>query len=128
MRLTRLERRIMDALWSVQPASIREVHVALQSGRRPAYTTVQTVIYRLEAKGAVRRAKKVGNAHVFEAVVTRAEAQRAIVDEVLGLFGGQPQPLIAHLIDTGQLTKDDLDQARRRLRELSAPPRRHRDE
>jgi BlaI family transcriptional regulator, penicillinase repressor len=121
MRLTRLERRIMDALWSVQPASIREVHAALRSGRRSAYTTVQTVIYRLEAKGAVRRAKKVGNAHVFEAVVTRADAERAIVDDVLALFGGRTQPLIAHLIDTGQLTKDDLDDARKRLRELSSP-------
>ena len=118
----------MDALWSAQPASIREVHEALRGVRQPAYTTVQTVIYRRETKGAVRRAKKIGNAHVFEAVVTRAAAQRAVVDEVLGLFGGQPQPLIAHLIDTGQLTKDDLDEARKRLRELSAQPRRHRDE
>src|SRR5262245_42027264 len=120
MRLTRLERRIMEALWNAEPASIREIHEALAGARQPAYTTVQTVIYRLEAKGAVRRAKKIGNAHVFEAVVTRAAAQRAVVDEVLRLFGGQPQPLIAHLIDTGQLTKDDLDEARKRLRELSA--------
>jgi predicted transcriptional regulator len=123
MRLTRLERRIMEALWTVEPGSIREIHEALGGVRRPAYTTVQTVIYRLEAKGAVRRAKKVGNAHVFEAVVTRTAAQRALVDDVLALFGGQSQPLIAHLIDAGQLTKDDLDEARKRLRELSAPPK-----
>ena len=124
MRLTRLEHRVMEALWSVGPASIREVHEAMAGGRRqPAYTTVQTVMYRLETKGAVRRAKKVGNAHVFEAVVSRADAQRALVDEVLGAFGGRPQPLIAHLIDTGQLTRDDLDQARQRLRELSAKSR-----
>jgi predicted transcriptional regulator len=112
----------MEALWTVEPGSIREIHDAL-GARRPAYTTVQTVIYRLEAKGAVRRAKKVGNAHVFEAVVTRSAAQRALVDDVLALFGGQSQPLIAHLIDAGRLTKDDLDEARKRLRDLSAPPK-----
>ena len=124
MRLTRLEHRVMEALWSVGPASIREIHEAVPGGRRPpAYTTVQTVVYRLEVKGAVRRAKKIGNAHVFEAVVTRADAQRALVDEVLGAFGGRPQPLIAHLIDTGQLTRDDLEQARQRLRELASKPR-----
>lgn len=114
----------MEALWTTGPASIREVHEAMRGGRQePAYTTVQTVMYRLETKGAVRRAKKIGNAHVFEAVVTRQEAQRALVDEVLGAFGGRPQPLIAHLIDTGQLTRDDLEQARQRLRELAAKSR-----
>ena len=121
MRLTRLELRVMEALWTLGPASVREVHEAIPAARRrPAYTTIQTVMYRLEAKGAVRRAKKIGNALVFAAVVTRESAERAIVDDLLGAFGGSPQPLIAHLIDSGQLTQDDLDAARRRLRELAA--------
>ena len=124
MRLTRLEQRVMDALWTLGPASVREVHAVVDRGRRsPAYTTIQTVMYRLEAKGAVRRAKKIGNALVFDAVVTRQSAERAIVDDVLHAFGGRPQPLIAHLIDSGQLTQGDLDAARRRLRELAAKTR-----
>ena len=112
----------MEALWTLGPASVREVHDAVPGAkRRPAYTTIQTVMYRLEAKGAVRRAKKVGNALVFAAVVSRESAERAIVEDLLDAFGGSPQPLIAHLIDSGQLTQDDLDAARRRLRELVKP-------
>ena len=120
MRLTRLEQRVMQALWASGPAAIREIHEALPGARRPAYTTIQTVVYRLEAKKAVRRVKKIGNAHVFDAIVTRASAERTLVDDLLGLFGGRPQPLLAHLIDTGQLTRDDLASARKRLRDLDS--------
>ena len=123
MRLSRLELTVMRALWAVGPASVREVQDALPSARRPAYTTVQTVIYRLEAKGAVRRVKKIGNAHIFEAGVTREAAQSRLIDELLAAFGGSAQPVMAHLIDTGKVTADDLDDARRRLRELARTPR-----
>ena len=118
MRLTRLELRVMEALWATGPASIREVHDALPAQGRPAYTTVQTVIYRLETKRAVRRVKKIGNAHVFEASVSRTAAERRLLDDLLHAFGGRVQPVIAALVDAGQITSADLDDARARLREL----------
>jgi len=118
MRLTRLELRVMDALWTTGPASIREVHEALPAPGRPAYTTVQTVIYRLETKRAVRRVKKIGNAHVFEASVSKAAAERRLVDDLLHAFGGRVQPVIAALVDAGQITSADLEEARARLRDL----------
>jgi predicted transcriptional regulator len=83
---------------------------------RPAFTTVQTMIYRLESKGAVRRAKKIGNALIFEAVVSRDAAERRLVDDLLTLFGGRIQPLMSHLIETGQLTLEDVEEARKMLR------------
>jgi predicted transcriptional regulator len=119
MRLSRLELTVMDALWSLGPASIREVQEAVARPRRPAYTTVQTVVYRLEAKGAVRRVKKIGNANVFEPVVTRTAAHSRLIDDLLGAFGGRAQPLMAHLVDTGKITPEDLEDARRRLEELT---------
>jgi predicted transcriptional regulator len=121
MRLTRLELTVMAALWERGPAAIREIQEGIPRDRRPAYTTVQTIVYRLEAKGAVRRAKKIGNAHVFEAVLTRAAAQTSIVADVLRAFGGRAQPLVAHLVETGQISREDLDDARRRLAELAKP-------
>jgi predicted transcriptional regulator len=121
MRLTRLELTVMEALWECGPAAIREIQEGIPRDRRPAYTTVQTIVYRLEAKGAVRRAKKIGNAHVFEAVLTRAAAQTSIVADVLRAFGGRAQPLVAHLVETGQISREDLDDARRRLAELAKP-------
>ena len=87
----------MDALWTLGTASVREVQEHLPEQKRPAYTTVQTIVYRLEEKGAVRRVKKIGNAHVFEPAVTRKAAQRRLVDDLLGLFGGSARPLMAHL-------------------------------
>ena len=117
-KLTRLELKIMEALWSGGPSAVREVQERFPEASRPAYTTVQTVMYRLEAKKAVRRTKKIGNAHVFEAVVTRASAQHRLIDEFLGLFGGRAQPVMAHLIETGKLTLDDVREAERLLREL----------
>lgn len=117
-KLGRLELKILEALWDKGAASVREIQEALPPKRRPAYTTVQTVLYRLEAKNAVRRTKKIGNAHIFEAVISRDSAQRRVIDELLALFGGRTQPLINHLIQSGRLTQQDIDEARKTLREL----------
>ena len=118
-KLTRLEHRIMEALWSRGPSSVREILEAFPEKRRPAYTTVQTVVYRLEAKHAVRRVKKIGNAHVFDAAISRTAAHRRLIDELLSFFGGRGQPVMAHLIESGQLTLEDLDDAKRTLRRLA---------
>ena len=117
-KLTKLELKIMEALWTHGPAAVREVQEQFPEESRPAYTTVQTMLYRLETKKAVRRTKKIGNAHIFEAVVSRASAQHRLIDDFLGLFGGQAQPVMAHLIQTGQLTMDDVREAERLLKEL----------
>ena len=117
VKLTKLELEIMGAMWALGSASVREIQEHLPESKRPAYTTVQTIIYRLEEKGAVRRVKKVGNAHIFEAVVSKTAAHRKLIDEVLGLFGGRAQPLMAHLIESGQLTLADIEEARKALRE-----------
>ena len=122
-RLSTLELRIMEILWSHGPASVREVQEKFPRTERPAYTTVQTVIYRLEAKRAVRRTKKVGNAHVFEAVLSRSAAHRRIVDDVLALFGGRVQPLVAQLVESGRLTEDDLREAEAVLRRIAVQER-----
>jgi len=118
-KLTRLEHQIMDTLWNRGPSSVREILDAFPGKRRPAYTTVQTVVYRLEAKHAVRRVKKIGNAHVFDAVISRTAAHRRLIDELLSFFGGRGQPVMAHLIEAGQLTAEDLDEAKRTLRRLA---------
>lgn len=118
-KLSRLELRIMDALWELAPASVREIQEHFPAEERPAYTTVQTVLYRLEAKQAVRRTKKIGNAHIFEAVFTRKAVHGRVVDDLLSVFGGRAQPLVSHLIESGQLTLDDIDEARKTLRKLS---------
>jgi BlaI family penicillinase repressor len=117
-RLTKLELRIMEALWERGAASVREIQEALPDKNRPAYTTVQTMVYRLEAKKAVRRVKKVGNALIFEAAISRTTAQRRLVDELLSFFGGRTQPVVAHLIDAGKLTLKDVQEAERTLRSL----------
>src|SRR5579864_650084 len=106
--------RIMEALWSRGSSSIREIQEAFPERGRPAYTTIQTTVYRLETKKAVRRVKKISNAHIFEAVVSREAAQRRLIDDLLGLFGGRTQPVMAHLIDSGRLTLDDVREAERR--------------
>lgn len=115
-RLTRLELQIMEALWTRGASSVREIQEAFPEKDRPAYTTVQTMVYRLEAKKAVRRVKKIGNAHIFEAVVSRTAAQRRLVDELLSFFGGRSQPVVAHLIETGRLTLEDVQEAEQLLR------------
>lgn len=122
-RLTKLEMRVMDALWTHGAASVRQVQETFPEAARPAYTTVQTTMYRLEAKRAIRRVKKISNAHIFEAVVSRTSAHRRIIDDLLALFGGRTQPMIAHLIESGRLTLDDLREAERTLRRLTSQER-----
>jgi BlaI family transcriptional regulator, penicillinase repressor len=117
-KLTKLELKIMETLWTTGAASIREIQEAFPEQDRPAYTTVQTTVYRLESKKAVRRVKKISNAHIFEAVVSRGAAQKRLIDELLGLFGGRTQPVMAHLIESGKLTLDDVKEAERTLRSL----------
>ena len=117
-RLSKLEVRIMEALWTDGALSVREIQEAFPERDRPAYTTVQTMVYRLEAKQAVRRVKKIGNAHIFEAAVSRSSAQRRFVDELMALFGGRIQPVVAHLIESGNLTLDDVKEAEATLRAL----------
>jgi len=121
-RLSRLELKIMEALWQQGAASVREIQEALPAKGRPAYTTVQTILTRLEAKEAVRRAKKISNAHIYAAVVTRDATQRRMVDELLAFFGGRSAPLMSHLIESGQLTLKDVEEARKALK------KEHRDE
>ena len=118
-KLTKLELQIMEALWTLGPSCIRDVQQFFPAEGRPAYTTVQTTIYRMEGKKAVRRVRKISNAHIFEAVVSREAAQSRLIDDLLGLFGGRTQPVMAHLIDSGRLTLDDLEEARQALRKLA---------
>ena len=108
IQLTKFELEIMDILWRLEEASVREVMDALSEKKRPAYTTVQTIIQRLEQKGAVRRTRKIGNALMFEPSVTRTSAYRRVIDELLTLFGGAAQPVVAHLLESGKLTLEDL--------------------
>jgi BlaI family transcriptional regulator, penicillinase repressor len=108
IKLTRFELEIMDALWEVGSGSVREIQEYLPPKKRPAYTTVQTIIYRLEEKGAVRRVKKVGNAHIFEPLVTRQAAHQRLINELLEFFGGSARPLMAHLAETGKLSLEDI--------------------
>jgi BlaI family transcriptional regulator, penicillinase repressor len=125
-KLTKLEMQIMEALWASGPASVREIQESFPDEGRPAYTTVQTLVYRLEAKKAVRRVKKVGNAHIFEATVSRAGAQHRLIDEFLGFFGGKTQPVMARLIETGRLTLEDVKEAEQLLKELEKKDGRNR--
>jgi BlaI family transcriptional regulator, penicillinase repressor len=118
-KLTKIELRIMEALWTSGASSVREIQEALPAKNRPAYTTVQTMVYRLEAKGAVRRVKKIGNAHVFEAAISRDSAQRRLIDDLLSFFGGRTQPVMAHLIESGRLTLEDVKEAEKTLKKLS---------
>ncbi len=117
-KLTKLELQIMDALWTRGKASIREIQEAFPEEGRPAYTTIQTMVYRLEAKKAVKRTGKIGNFHIFEAAVSRNSAQRKLIDDLLALFGGRTQPVMAHLIESGKLTLDDVKDAEKLLRKL----------
>jgi len=106
--VTRFEFQLLEKLWDLGPSSVREIQEALPEEHRPAYTTVQTMVYRLEAKGVVRRVKKVGNAHIFEAVLTRKAAHRRLIGEVLQMFGGSPTLVMSHLVETGKLTLADI--------------------
>ena len=119
VKLTRFELDVMSALWDLGTASVREIQEQLPSQKRPAYTTVQTIVYRLEEKGAVRRLKKIGNAHVFEPVITRKAAHHRLINELLDLFGGSARPLMAHLVEIGKLTMDDIKELEGDLAEPS---------
>jgi BlaI family transcriptional regulator, penicillinase repressor len=117
-KLTKLELQIMEVLWDLGATSIREIQEAFPERARPAYTTIQTTVYRMEKKKVVRRVKKISNAHIFEPVVSRHAAQRRLIDELLSLFGGRTQPVMAHLIESGKLTLDDLREAEKTMRSL----------
>jgi BlaI family penicillinase repressor len=117
--LTKPELQIMEALWTRGACSIREIHEALPARGRPAFTTVQTVVYRLEKKGTLRRVKRISNATIVEAVIGRNDARNRLVDDLLALFGGESKPVIARLIETGKLTLDDVKEAEQMLRRLA---------
>jgi BlaI family transcriptional regulator, penicillinase repressor len=118
-KLTRLELQIMDALWTRGACSIREVQEAFPERDRPAYTTIQTTVYRMESKRVLRRVKKISNAHIFEPITSRHAAQGRLIDELLSLFGGRTQPVMAHLVESGRLTLEDVKEAAKSLRRLS---------
>jgi BlaI family transcriptional regulator, penicillinase repressor len=117
-KLARLELQIMESLWTRGSASIREIQEDFPEKDKPAYTTIQTTVYRLETKKAVRRVRKVGNFHIFEAAVSRNAAQHRLIDDLLALFGGRTQPVMARLIESGKLTMEDVKDAERTLRKL----------
>ena len=118
-KLTKLELQIMEALWTRGACSIREIQEAFPEPGRPAYSTVQTTVYRMEGKKALRRVKKISNAHIFEAAVSREAAQNRLIDDLLGLFGGRTQPVMAHFIESGKLTLEDVEEARKAIRKLA---------
>ena len=114
---TRLELELLNALWQLGSGSIREVQERLPADERPEYTTVQTIIYRLEEKGAVRRTKKIGNAHIFEPLVTKQSAFAALIEDFIGTLGGSAEPLVAHLVETGRISSAELKQMEKLLKE-----------
>jgi predicted transcriptional regulator len=118
-KLTKLELQIMDIVWDRGASAIREIQEGFPERNRPAYTTVQTTVYRLEAKKALRLVKKIGNANIFEAAISRGDAQGRLIDELLSLFGGHTKPVMAHLVTSGKLTLDDIKEAEQALRKLS---------
>jgi BlaI family penicillinase repressor len=118
-KLSKLELQIMETLWTRNSASIREIEENFPEKDRPAYTTIQTTVYRLEGKKAVRRLKKIGNFHIFEAAVSRDMAQRKLIDDLIALFGGRIQPVMARLIESGKLTLTDVKEAEKTLRRLA---------
>jgi predicted transcriptional regulator len=118
-KLSKLEFQIMETLWSRGESSIREIQEGLEAKRKPAYTTIQTMVYRLEAKHVVRRVRKVGNFHIFAPAISREAAQRTLVDDLLALFGGRTQPVMAHLVESGRLSLEDVKEAENALRKLT---------
>src|SRR5438105_166316 len=119
MKLAKLELQIMEILWRLGACSAREIQEAFAERRRPAYTTVQTTVYRLERKGAARISKRISNANIFEPVISQSEAQGSILEEMLSLFGGRGKPVMAHLIRMGKLSLDDIQEAEQTLRDLN---------
>jgi BlaI family transcriptional regulator, penicillinase repressor len=127
-KLTKLELKILEALWAHGKASIREIQEAFPEPR-PAYTTIQTTVYRLETKKALRRLRKVGNAHIFEPIVSRDVTRHRMLDEILSFFGGRAQPMMAQLAEAGKLTLDDVRELEKTLkkRELQQKAERTRE-
>jgi predicted transcriptional regulator len=123
-RLTKLELQIMDVFWTNGACSVREVQDALPGSKKPAYTTIQTTVYRLESKKVLRIVKRISNANIFEAVISREEAHGRVIDELLALFGGAAKPVMAHLVKTGRLTQADIDEAEEALRKHRSERRR----
>jgi BlaI family penicillinase repressor len=117
-RLARLELQVLEALWAHGKASIREIQEAFPEPR-PAYTTIQTTVYRLEAKGAVRRVRKISNAHIFEPLVARDVARHRLLDDILSLFGGRAQPMMAQLAEAGKLTLGDVRELEKTIKKLA---------
>ena len=123
-KLSKLEFRTMEVLWERGPCAIRDILATFPAKKRPAYTTIQTVVNRLETKSIVRRVKKVGNFHIFESLISRKTAQRRLIDELLAFFGGSSQPVMAHLIESGKLSLEDIEEAEKTLRTLSQKEKR----
>jgi BlaI family transcriptional regulator, penicillinase repressor len=118
-RLSNLEMRIMETLWANGDLSVREIQEKFPAKKRPAYTTVQTMVNRLEAKKAVRRVKKISTAYIFEAAIPRDAARRRLIDDFLAVFGGEAQPIMTHLIEAGKLTLEDVQDAEKHLHQIS---------
>ena len=116
-RFTPLELQVMEALWTNGPSSVREIHEAFPKRDRPAFTTVQTTVYRLEAKQALHCVKRIGKANIFEAVVSRVTAERRLLDDVWAFFGGSTRRVMTHLVESGRLTSEDIEQAEQALRD-----------
>lgn len=116
VKLSKLEYQLMEILWNRGASSVREIQQAISVERRPAYTTVQTTVFRMEGKGAIKRIGQTGNAHLFEACITREKAQRALIEDLLAMFGGDSQPVMAHLVNSGRLSLEDVKEAEQVLR------------
>jgi BlaI family penicillinase repressor len=119
-KLSKLELKIMEALWDHGASSIREIQERFPAKTRPAYTTVQTTVTRLEAKKALGRVKKIGGANIYGALVSRENAQSRLIDDFLALFGGRAQPIMAHFVEAGKLTLEDVRRVEQHLRDLAA--------
>lgn len=126
-KLTKLELQILEALWAQGKASIREMQEAFPEPR-PAYTTIQTTVYRLEGKGAVRRVRKISNAHIFEATVARDVARHGFLDDILSFFGGRPQPMMAQLAEAGKITLDDVRELEKTVKKLDAERKKRKEQ
>ncbi len=118
-KLTKLELQIMETLWNRGACSIREIQEAFPESKRPAYTTVQTTVYRLEGKKAVKIVRRISNANIFDAAISRDDAERRLIDDLLALFGGRTKPVMAHLVESGKLTLEDVKEAEQAIRKLA---------
>ena len=125
-RLTKLELQIMDVVWTRGASAVREIQDAFPGPKKPAYTTIQTVVYRLESKKALRIVKRISNANVFDAAISREQAHGTLIDELLALFGGAVSPVMAHLVKAGKLTAADIADAEQALRNHTKQERKRR--